>query len=76
MGNRLRELRRRKLLTQAELAKAVGTTYQTVQRWESGASRPRPAAMRKLCEVLEVTPEELLAALEPTEEGEQGKRAA
>ena len=77
MGNQLRELRRRKLLTQAELAKAIGTTYQTVQRWESGASQPRPSAMRKLCEVLEVTPEELLAALEPIEqEGEQGKRAA
>lgn len=63
MIKRLRELRRRKLLTQKELADAVGSTYQTVQRWESGESTPRASAMRRLCAVLEVTPDELLAAL-------------
>lgn len=67
--NTLRELRRRKLLTQRELAEAAGTTYQSVQRWESGESAPRPAAMRKLCAVLDVTAEELLAALDQASEG-------
>ncbi len=50
-------------MTQKELAAAVSTTYQTIQRWESGESVPRPTAQRKLCEVLGVTPDELLAAL-------------
>ena len=72
--NRLRELRRRKLLTQRDLADAVGVRYQTVQTWEAGTNTPRPSAMRKLCEVLGVTPEELLAALE--EQDPEGKAAA
>ncbi len=74
--NRLRELRRAKLLTQRELADRVGVWYQTVQGWESGERRPRPAAMRKLCEVLEVTPAELLAALDADAEEQAEKRAA
>lgn len=71
----LRELRRLKLLTQQELAREVGIKkYQTVQRWEAGEARPRPAQLRKLCEVLGITPSELLAALDETEA--MGKLAA
>jgi len=73
--NGLRELRRAQLLTQKELAERVGVWYQTVQGWESGDRQPRPAAMRKLCEVLGVTPAELRAAL-ATEDAEEGKMLA
>ena len=66
MANGLRELRRRKLLTQRELADRIGMRYQSVQSWENGQTIPRPSAMRKLCEALAVTPDELLAALEET----------
>lgn len=62
----LQELRRRRMLTQKELAALVGVSYQALQAWESGQSRPRPGAMRKLVEVLGVTPEELFAALDAT----------
>ncbi len=62
--NGLRELRRRHLLTQRELAEKIGMRYQSVQAWESGAVVPRPGAMRKLCEALAITPQELLAALD------------
>ena len=75
--NRLRDLRRRKLMTQQELAQAVGVKrYQTVQRWESGTAYPRTAQLRKLCAVLEVTPDELLAALAEQVPAEEGKAAA
>ncbi len=74
--NRLRELRRAKLLTQKELAERVGVWYQTVQGWERGERRPRPAAMRKLCEVLGVTPAALLAALDADAEEQASKWAA
>ena len=57
----LRTLRLRRYMTQRELADAVGVPYQTVQRWESGQSRPRPGNLRRLAEALAVTPEELLA---------------
>ena len=71
--NGLRELRRRRLLTQMELADAIGMRYQSVQAWESGEAIPRPAAMRKLCEALQVTPDELLAALDEHEETASAK---
>jgi transcriptional regulator with XRE-family HTH domain len=75
--NGLRELRRRKLLSQQELARAVGVKkYQTVQRWEAGTRYPRTAQLRRLCEVLGVTPEELLAALDEELPEDAGKGAA
>ena len=67
----LRAWRLRRFLTQKELAAKVGVPYQTVQRWESGQSLPRPALLKRLCEALDVTPDELLTAEEL-----QGKSAA
>jgi transcriptional regulator with XRE-family HTH domain len=67
----LRAWRLRRFLTQKELAEKVGVPYQTIQRWESGGSMPRPSLLKRLCEALEVTPDELL-----TPEELQGKAAA
>ena len=57
---RLRAWRLRRFLTQKQLAEKVGVPYQTVQRWESGRSFPRPSYLRRLCEALEVGPDQLL----------------
>lgn len=62
-ANGLRRLRERKLLTQAELAAALAARQASVSAWETGDARPSMASMRKLCMVLGVTPDELLAAL-------------
>jgi transcriptional regulator with XRE-family HTH domain len=74
IAQRLREWRRRKFLTQKELAEQIPVAWQTVSRWEAGESLPRPLAQRRLMEVLGVTPEEMLAALEASEA--ESKRAA
>jgi len=74
--NGLRLLRERRLMTQGDLADKIGIRYQTVSEWENGHSRPRVAAMRKLCEVLGVTPDELIAALNETREAAEGKMLA
>jgi len=66
----LKTLRRRKFLTQKELAAKVGVSYQTVQTWEAGSAQPRLRHVPKLAEVLGVPAEDLLAMLE------QGKVAA
>lgn len=58
----LRSWRTRRFLTQKGLAEKIGVPYQTVQRWESGQSFPRPSHLRRLCEALEVTPDELLTS--------------
>ena len=67
----LRAWRMRRFLTQKELAAKIGVPYHTVQRWEGGQAFPRPGHLRKLCEALEVTPDELL-----TPEELEGKAAA
>lgn len=43
-----RRLRRKRLWTQAELAKRLGVDVMTVSRWERGVSKPRRAALRKI----------------------------
>jgi len=41
--NRVRALRRHMGLTQAELAKVLGTRQQTISEWETGVYKPRGA---------------------------------
>jgi DNA-binding XRE family transcriptional regulator len=62
----LRDLRERILLSQGELAHAVGVHHETVYSWESGRKTPRHEYRRKLAEVFRCTPEELLAAIQET----------
>jgi transcriptional regulator with XRE-family HTH domain len=56
----LKAWRTRRFLTQKGLAEKVDVPYQTVQRWESGQSFPRPTHLQQLCSALDVTPDELL----------------
>ena len=72
-GERVREWRRRRFLTQQGLADKLGVSYMTVQRWELGQSLPRAAHQQRLMEALGLTPDELFAALD---EGAMGKLAA
>ena len=65
----LKTLRRRRFLTQKELASQVGVSYQTVQTWEAGKSQPRLRHIPKLATALQVEPEALLNMLTPAEAG-------
>ena len=53
----------------------IPVSLNTVQRWELGLTVPYPATQRRLIEVLEISPDELFAALDATE-AERGKGAA
>jgi tetratricopeptide (TPR) repeat protein/transcriptional regulator with XRE-family HTH domain len=58
-GERLRELRIRRQLTQEALADLTGLSVRTLRYMESGRFRqPRPGTMRRLAESLELTPAE------------------
>ncbi len=58
---KLRELRRRRVLTLRELEAVSGVSYATVWRLESGrTTEARPSTIRKLAEALGVEPEELI----------------
>ena len=57
-GSRLAQLRRQAGLgQQAELATRVGTTQQTISRWEAGLSRPRAKQVPEIAAALDTTGE-------------------
>jgi transcriptional regulator with XRE-family HTH domain len=57
---RLRELRRRRVLTLEELAQKAGVGRNTVWRLEHGVMGAQPRTIRKLAKALDVEPEELV----------------
>lgn len=57
----LREIRRKRGLTQAQVADAVAVDQSAVAKWEAGASAPLKKYRPKLCALLGCTEAELLA---------------
>jgi transcriptional regulator with XRE-family HTH domain len=57
---KLRELRRRRVLTLEELAQKAGVGRNTVWRLEHGLMGAQPRTIRKLAKALDVEPEELV----------------
>jgi transcriptional regulator with XRE-family HTH domain len=57
---KLKELRRRRVLTMEELAKRAGVGRNTVWRLEHGVMGAQPRTIRKLAAALGVEPEELV----------------
>jgi transcriptional regulator with XRE-family HTH domain len=60
IGEKLRKTRKRKLLTQEQLAERSGVGIATIVRIERNQVEPRGSTIRKLAEALEVEPEELV----------------
>ncbi len=60
IGNFITELRKEKNLTQSKLGQLVGVSNKAISKWENGQGLPEPKYMAKLCEVLDITMEELL----------------
>ena len=65
-NERLKRARHQQGWTQAELAEKVGTTFETVSRWERGIKAPSAYYRRQLCEVLGKTAEELGLLADPS----------
>ncbi len=57
---RLKALRRRRVLSMRELEELSGVSHNTIWRIESGRQGAHPRTIRKLAEALGVEPEELL----------------
>ncbi|NTU84957.1 MAG: helix-turn-helix transcriptional regulator [Chloroflexales bacterium] len=60
VGERLRAARLRAVLTQGELASALGVDRSTVAKWESGERAMTVAALTRVAHVLGVTPTSIL----------------
>lgn len=62
IGNRIRELRLRRGITQEILAQKIGVTPSAVGNYERGVSFPKEEILMRLFGALQCTPNELLSA--------------
>ena len=53
VGCNIRKYRNKKGWTQEQLARELGISLNTVQRWESGKNKPSPLALEKLQKILD-----------------------
>lgn len=60
-GKFIQEMRKRKNLTQRQLAEMLGISDKTISKWETGNGLPEVGLMPDLCTILEISVNELLA---------------
>ena len=60
IGERLKRLRFRRMLTQRELAEKAGLSERAITELEANRREPRPSTLRKLVAALNVEPEDLI----------------
>lgn len=68
LGEKLFELRKTKNLTQDDVAEKLNVTRQTVSKWETNQSTPDFDKIVPLCEIYEITPNELLTGKKQEQE--------
>ena len=73
LNEKLFELRKNKNLTQDEVAEKLNVTRQTVSKWENGQSSPDFDKIAPLCEIYDVTPNELFSQVPEFEQKENKK---
>ena len=61
-AERLSESRQNGMMTQEELAASIGVTPQAVSKWERGISLPDTGLLQSICQILDVSADELLDA--------------
>lgn len=55
IGERIRETRRKRGLSQVDLARAIGVTQPAVANWESGVHDPRRVVLARIADTLDVS---------------------
>lgn len=58
-GANLREARKKKKLTQRQLADAIHAKHNSVSNWENDQNKPDPDTIELLCGVLDISPNDL-----------------
>lgn len=61
IGKFISECRKAKKITQSELAEKLGVTDRSVSNWENGKNMPDLSLFKPLCEILDITINELLS---------------
>ena len=60
IGDRIRQYRELRHFSQKEFAEKLGVTNSRVSNWEQGINRPDVDFLKTICEVLNVSPSDLL----------------
>ncbi len=60
LGERIKESRKRKGLTQRQLADLIGVKHNSISNWENNQNKPDPDTLELLCGALDVSPSYLL----------------
>ena len=68
LGNNIRELRKQKRLTQAELAKVMSVSQQTVGAWETGRAIPGSDTLGDLADLFNVSTDYVLGRPEKADD--------
>lgn len=68
IGDKIKQYREQKRLSQKDFAEKIGVSNSRVSNWENGLNRPDCDLLRKICKVLCVSPSELLDIHLDTEE--------
>ncbi|MDE6442146.1 MAG: helix-turn-helix domain-containing protein [Clostridia bacterium] len=63
VGENIKFLRKRKMLTQAELGKTLGYSARTISDWENGATEPNITAIKSLVKFFDITYEEFFGEI-------------
>ena len=64
-SERLKQARKSKKFSQAELSRLLGVTQQAVGKWETGRSTPDPGTVARLAAILGTTADALLGLQQP-----------
>ncbi len=67
VGKKIKQLRISKDLTQAELGRQLGVTYQAISNWENGRNTPDLQTVIKIAEIYKISVDELLLLADPYE---------
>ncbi|MEY8480898.1 helix-turn-helix transcriptional regulator [Lachnospiraceae bacterium 48-21] len=59
-GEKIKDARKSKNLTQKQLAEKIGAKHNSVSDWENNKNRPDAATIEFLCKALDITPNYLL----------------
>ena len=71
LGERLYELRKKKGLSQEEVAEKLNVTRQSVSKWETDESKPDFDKIVPICELYEISTNELLSGTKEEKEEEE-----
>ena len=61
-GEKIKEARKSKKLTQRQLADMIGAKHNSVSDWENDKNRPDPDTIELLCGILDITPNYLMVS--------------